>query len=85
MVKCVFCGKEDIPIRGVHFITNTGEVQFLCSSKCRKSALKLRRDKRRLKWTEAYRIASAKARETKARATQVSPVAPESKSKKAKN
>ncbi len=67
MVKCVYCGREEIPIRGIHLITNDGVVQFYCSSKCRKNALKLRRDKRKLKWTEAYRIALGKARAAEVR------------------
>ena len=54
MVKCTFCGKEEQPFRGVHFIGNDGNVNFYCSSKCRKNALKLKRDKRKFKWTAAY-------------------------------
>ncbi len=39
----------------MHVIGNDGETSYYCSSKCRKNALKLKRDKRRLKWTFAYR------------------------------
>ena len=60
MVKCAFCGCDESPMRGIHLITNEGTIQYFCSSKCRKCALKLRRDKRKLKWTEAYRLARAK-------------------------
>lgn len=67
MVKCVYCGCEEPPYKGIHRITNDGAVQYFCSSKCRKNALKLRRDRRRLKWTEAYRIALAKTRAAAAR------------------
>ncbi len=67
MVKCSYCGREDLPVRGVHLITNDGVVQFLCSSKCRKNALKLKRDKRKLKWTEAYRVILTKTRAAQAR------------------
>ena len=38
-------------------------MRFYCSSKCRKNALKLKRDKRKLKWTEAYRDVKEKAAE----------------------
>ena len=62
MVKCVFCGCEQESFMGMHLITNVGKVEYYCSSKCRKNALKLKRDKRKLKWTEAYRIAREKAR-----------------------
>ena len=55
MVKCVFCGKEEQPFRGVHYIRNDGVVQYFCSAKCRKNLLKLGRDKRKIKWTEAYK------------------------------
>lgn len=61
MVKCVFCGKEESPFRGVTLIQNNGITNFYCSSKCRKNALKLGRDKKKLKWTEAYRLAREKA------------------------
>ena len=54
MVKCVFCGKEEKSFKGVHYIKNTGVVNYFCSSKCRKNSLVLKRDKRRLKWTEAF-------------------------------
>lgn len=57
MVKCSFCGKEQRPFMGIHYIRNTGVINYFCSSKCRKNSLKLKRDKRRLKWTEAFRIA----------------------------
>ncbi len=56
MTKCVFCGREASPYKGVHLITNDGSMNFYCSSKCRRNALNLKRDKKRLKWTEAYRI-----------------------------
>ncbi|MBS3090110.1 hypothetical protein J4461_04530 [Candidatus Pacearchaeota archaeon] len=60
MVKCFFCGREESPVRGVHLIKNDGSIQYFCSSKCRKNTLKLTRDKRKLKWTESYRIAREK-------------------------
>lgn len=54
MVKCVFCGKEEHAFKGVHFINNDGSVNFFCSKKCRKNTMKLKRDRRGLKWTAAY-------------------------------
>lgn len=66
MVKCTFCGKDYPPHIGVHIISNNGTINFYCSSKCRKNALKLKRDNKKLKWTEAYRI--AKANESRAAA-----------------
>ena len=67
MVKCVFCGKEEHPHKGVHLIKNDGSVDFYCSSKCRKNSLKLKRDKKRLKWTEAYRIRKLREEESRNR------------------
>lgn len=61
MTKCVFCGKEEPDFLGVHLIKNDGNVDFFCSSKCRKNTLNLGRDKRKIKWTEAYRLGRAKA------------------------
>lgn len=55
MTKCVFCGGETHDFMGVHLIKNDGVVDFYCSSKCRKNSLKLKRDKRNLKWTVAYK------------------------------
>jgi large subunit ribosomal protein L24e len=63
MVKCVFCGKEEQPYKGQHLIRNVGVVDYFCSSKCRQNSLKLKRDKRKVRWTEAFHITREKARE----------------------
>ncbi len=60
MVKCVFCGREDSLHKGVHLIKNDGSINYFCSSKCRVNATKLGRDKKKLKWTDAYRIEKVK-------------------------
>ena len=62
MVKCSFCGKEERSFKGIHLIKNTGVVAYFCSSKCQKNALKLKRDKRKLKWTEAFHTTRDKFR-----------------------
>lgn len=62
MTKCVFCGQEQEAFKGLHLITNHGTIEYYCSGKCRKSALKLKRDRHKLKWTEAYRLAREKAK-----------------------
>ena len=54
MVKCIFCGKEENSFKGIHLIKNDGSVNYFCSSKCRINALKLKRDKRKVRWTEAF-------------------------------
>lgn len=54
VVKCVFCGKEQDDYKGTYLITNDGIMHYYCSLKCRKNHLKLGRDKRKLKWTNAF-------------------------------
>lgn len=63
MVQCSFCGKNEYAFKGVHLIKNDGSVAYFCSSKCRVNALKLRRDKRKVMWTTAYRENLEKKRE----------------------
>jgi large subunit ribosomal protein L24e len=36
------------------YVKNDGSILWFCSSKCRKNALKLKRDSRKLKWTAYY-------------------------------
>ena len=55
MVKCVFCGKEESYHKGIYLIKNDGSMNYYCSGKCKKNAIKLGRDKRKVGWTESYR------------------------------
>lgn len=71
MVKCIFCGSEAHSHQGVHVLNNDGSISFFCSSKCRKSSLNLKRDKRNFKWTEAYRVARAKDAQKAAAAAKI--------------
>ena len=52
--RCSFCGYEFPPGTGIMYVRNDGSILWFCSSKCRKSALKLKRDSRRFKWTAYY-------------------------------
>ncbi len=63
MTKCNFCGREDSPHKGLHLIKNDGKVAFFCSSKCRKNAMNLGRDNRKMRWAEAFHITRQKARD----------------------
>jgi len=63
MTKCSFCGKEERAFKGIHLIKNTGVIAYFCSSKCQKNSIKLKRDKRKLKWTEAFHTTRRKFRE----------------------
>ncbi|MBU0760449.1 MAG: 50S ribosomal protein L24e [Nanoarchaeota archaeon] len=62
MTKCTFCGKDERPHKGIHVIKNSGNIHYFCSSKCRKNSEKLKRDKRKIRWTEAFHITREKAR-----------------------
>jgi len=62
MTKCTFCGKEESPHKGTHVITNKGETNYFCTSKCQRNSIKLKRDKRKVRWTEAFHITREKAR-----------------------
>jgi len=52
--KCSFCGHEFPPGSGVMYVKNDGTILWFCSSKCRKSSINLKRDSRKLPWTEYY-------------------------------
>lgn len=60
MAKCVFCGKEQEDHRGTYLMKNDGTVLYFSSSKCMKNHLKLKRDKRKVRWTEAFHVARKK-------------------------
>lgn len=52
---CSFCGYEFPQGTGIMYVRNDGSILWFCSSKCRKNAVKLKRDARKLKWTKYYR------------------------------
>ena len=62
--KCFFCGCEQEDYLGVYLIKNDGNVVYICSSKCRKSYLKLKRDRTNVRWTDAWRIGKKKREES---------------------
>lgn len=62
IAKCVFCGKEQDDFKGVYYIKNDGTTNYYSSSKCMKSHLNLKRDKKKLKWTEAFHTMREKRR-----------------------
>lgn len=55
IAKCNFCGCEQEDFMGTYLLKNDGSTSYYCSGKCQKSALKLKRDRKRVTWTEAYR------------------------------
>jgi len=57
MVKkytCGFCGGGIEPGTGTIYVRSDGSLLYLCSSKCRKNAITLKRRPQKLKWTEVY-------------------------------
>lgn len=50
MQKCSFCGEIYEFPRGLTYVTSEGKISYFCSSKCRKNALKLNRDKLKVNW-----------------------------------
>src|SRR3989344_376112 len=55
-VKILEGGKEEREFRGLHLLKNDGTIAYFCTHKCIMNALKLHRDKRKVKWTESFRI-----------------------------
>ncbi len=54
-MKCAFCGREIPKGEGILYVRANGQVLYFCSHKCKANYLKLRRNPRKVKWTEAYR------------------------------
>ena len=51
---CRFCDRSVAKGSGTMGAKNDGTVLWFCSSKCKKNALVLKRDPRKLKWTKKY-------------------------------
>lgn len=52
--NCTFCGKTVQNGTGMMHVRNDGRILWTCSKKCDKNMFELRRDARKLKWTERY-------------------------------
>ncbi|MEW6604145.1 MAG: 50S ribosomal protein L24e [Thermoproteota archaeon] len=52
--NCFFCGRHITTGHGIMLVRNDGQVQWTCSSKCKKNLRVLTRDPRKLKWTSKY-------------------------------
>ncbi|MCD6409839.1 MAG: 50S ribosomal protein L24 [Candidatus Verstraetearchaeota archaeon] len=53
--KCSFCGCEIPPGTGIIYVKNDGTILRFCSSKCRKSAVILKRNPRKVAWARKRR------------------------------
>ena len=54
-MKCTFCGKNIEQGTGKMLAKNDSTILYFCSNKCEKNSLKLKRNNRFIKWTEAFR------------------------------
>ena len=52
--NCFFCGQRISSATGIMLVKNDGAIQWTCSNKCKKNLRKLKRDPRKLKWTNKY-------------------------------
>jgi large subunit ribosomal protein L24e len=52
--NCSFCGSTIPSGKGTMHVRNDGRILWTCSKKCDKNLFVLRRDARKLKWTEKY-------------------------------
>jgi large subunit ribosomal protein L24e len=53
-MKCEFCGKEIKKATGIMYVKKDGTTYHFCAKKCEKNTLKLKRKKRKTKWTKEY-------------------------------
>ncbi|HTH21518.1 MAG TPA: 50S ribosomal protein L24e [Nitrososphaeraceae archaeon] len=52
--SCFFCGRQILASNGIMLVKNDGAIQWTCSNKCKKNLRKLKRDPRKMKWTDKY-------------------------------
>ena len=50
MPRCSFCKQNYEFPYGLTLILNDGNIMYFCSSKCRKNAIDLKRDNKKVKW-----------------------------------
>ncbi|MBD3262590.1 MAG: hypothetical protein GF334_13135 [Candidatus Altiarchaeales archaeon] len=54
-MDCSFCGKQIPQGTEAIYVTKAGSAHYFCSSKCEKNQIKLKRNPRKVRWTESYR------------------------------
>lgn len=54
MAQCNFCGTDIAKGSGKIFVKDNGTILNLCSMKCEKNMLVLKRDARKFKWTKSF-------------------------------
>ena len=54
-MECSFCGKDIRKESLSIYVNSKGKMFYFCSSKCDRNRLKLKRSRRKTKWTKSYR------------------------------
>ena len=52
--NCFFCGQRISSATGIMLVKNDGSIQWTCSNNCKKNLRNLKRDPRKMKWTNKY-------------------------------
>lgn len=55
LTKCSFCGETVKKGTGKLFVRGDGSVYLFCSGKCETNLIKLERDPKNIRWTNAFR------------------------------
>jgi large subunit ribosomal protein L24e len=65
MPRCSFCKQNYEFPRGLTLVLNDGNILYLCSSKCRKNMLHLRRDNKKVNWVRKSDFSETEAENEK--------------------
>jgi len=65
MPTCSFCKKVYEFPRGLTLVLNDGNILYLCSSKCRKNILHLKRDNKKVNWVRKAETEESQKKEEK--------------------
>jgi large subunit ribosomal protein L24e len=65
MPRCSFCKQNYEFPRGLTLVLNDGNILYLCSSKCRKNMLHLRRDNKKVNWVRKSDFSETEAEHEK--------------------
>jgi large subunit ribosomal protein L24e len=66
MPRCTFCKQNYEFPRGLTLILNDGNLLYFCSSKCRRNALHLKRDNKKVNWVRKAEAAESSEAPTQA-------------------
>lgn len=52
--RCSFCSKDIARTTGIMYVKTDGSLLRFCDQKCKKSMVDMKRNPRKLKWTNRY-------------------------------